>query len=151
MKEGRQRASEREGSMFDRWILHCLINAEERWEPVPPVWQWRLAGVQLEMDLWTADTWRHIPELHWGSTQDEELETASTDHFTALFGQTVWKCMYNTPAMHCGELLFPVVSPAVGHYFWWPHKIRDTTLENLSLVWLMLAIQITKNASWFHV
>ena len=27
------------------------------------------------------------------------------------------KCMYNTPATHWAELLYPVVSPAVGYYF----------------------------------
>lgn len=65
--KGRQREQVKEkqrekGRMFDRWILQCLINAEERWEPVSPVWQWRLACVQRQTDLRTADACRHMTE-----------------------------------------------------------------------------------------
>lgn len=35
--------------------------------------------------------------------------------------------------------------------FSWPRRKRVTTKVHLSLVWLMLAIQITPNASRFHV
>lgn len=38
---------------------------------------------------WTSGQQTHVSGIHSGSTQDEELETASSDHFTPLFGQTV--------------------------------------------------------------
>lgn len=56
----------------------------------------------------------------------------------------------NKTAMHWGELLYPVVSPAVGYHFWWPHK-RDITKVKILLVWQMHAIEIKQNGSWFHV
>ena len=112
-----RRPSDRRGkkaSRFDRWILRCLINAEARWEPVAPVWLWGLACVQLEVDLRTADACRHIPEVHADWKAGKLLKY---DHLTALFELNVWRCMYNTTVIHWGELLYPVVSPAVGYYF----------------------------------
>lgn len=89
MKEGRQRASNGKVEKEGQYVWQMDIAVSRQGTCVPPVWQWRLAVVQLEMKLRTANTCRHVPEIHSVSTQDEELETAPTDHFTPLFGQTV--------------------------------------------------------------
>lgn len=90
-----------------------------------------LAGVQLEMNLWTA-----VP--HRPSTLDQ---TALTDHFKALFGQIVSKGACTIPLQYtevnyCALLCHLLLLIIFG----------DPTEVNLPLVWLMLAIQITQNA-----
>ncbi len=97
---------------------------------------------------------RHMPS-HSSATLREHTGWRAGNCFDWSLYSSLWtdrievhvKCSRNA----LSELLYPVVSPAAGYYFWWPPNIGDTTEANAPLAWLMLAIEITQNGSWFHV
>lgn len=86
---------------------------------------------------------RAAPREHTGRKSWKRLQLITLQLF---FAQNVQKLFYLSPAMDRGELLYSVVSPAVGFYFWYAHKTGDISKVNSHIDRLMTGTQNTQNA-----
>lgn len=76
---------------------------------------------------------KHMPSCSRDTLGEHTVRRAGNSIDWSLRASLWTDCMKVHVEMHWAEAPYPVVSPAVGYYFCWPHTIRDATKVNLPL------------------